>query len=312
MTSGVTKRAEDRYNYRVPMFFYNSAREAFADLLANTAGPNGSHGVLLPGYIGWSAAEGSGVFDPVAEAHVPYGFYSVHRDLSVDLEGFEDELSSGRYGFAVVIHYFGRTQRDLLSVRELTNKYRVALVEDLAHAFFTHGRHPLAGRVGDVSLFSIHKQLPTASGGMVAYNDSNLIAGQMSSRPELATEILAYNWRGIADARRRNYQRAVEALTGIIDRRGGLDLLWPLVGEFDVPQSLPLVVREVDRDWLYHHMNTRGFGFVSLYHTLIGEVTGMFPHLHDLSASITNVPIHQDVAEDQFEAMFEELEHALC
>ena len=51
--------------------------------------------VLLPAYVGWSAKEGSGVFDPVDELGVPYAFYRLDDRLRIDLYGLEQCLRVG-------------------------------------------------------------------------------------------------------------------------------------------------------------------------------------------------------------------------
>jgi dTDP-4-amino-4,6-dideoxygalactose transaminase len=66
-----------------------------------------------------------------------------------------------------------------------------------------------------------------------------------------------------------------------------------------VPQTLPVVIPRGLRDDIYFRMNEAGYGVVSLYHTLIEEVTvRAYPEAHRLSRAMLNLPVHQDVAVD--------------
>src|SRR5665648_1295531 len=48
-------------------------------------------------------------------------------------------------------------------------------------------------------------------------------------------------------------------------------LLWPSLNRTDVPQSVPVCITGRNRDQIYATMNRKGYGLVSLYHTLIAE-----------------------------------------
>lgn len=305
----VTKTASSPGTFRTPTFFYHSAREGMGQVLENV--PGGARGVLLPGYIGWSPLEGSGVFDPVRAAHVEPGFYGLHEDLSPDLDEVEELAKTGRFRVLVVIHYFGRVVATMPELRAITDRYGLLLVEDLAHGFFTALEGRAAGLHGDVCLYSLHKMFPMETGGMVSYASNALAGGATSTFPEAAGQILNYDWARIAGRRRANFAGLVERLTRIEGHGTDFTLLWPSLREGEVPQSLPLFIQGDNRNAIYHAMNAAGVGVVSLYHTLIEEVRGSFPRLDALASHITNLPCHQDVPEDSLDGIVEAFERSL-
>ncbi|AWB85670.1 DegT/DnrJ/EryC1/StrS family aminotransferase [Mycetocola zhujimingii] len=303
MNSKISKSAVSTSNAYQPAFFYNSAREGMRDLLENV--PLSEGGVLLPGFIGWSPREGSGVFDPVREAHIPYGFYSLNGDLSVDIDDLERRLEAGTFNVLVLIHYFGRTDPYLKRVRQLADAHGALLIEDLAHGFFTARGGGEAGRHGDASLFSLHKQFPLTDGGLVSYANPRLVSGQVETRPELASKVLSYDWRGIAKSRRRTFATLTSLLSDLPELDRKFKLLWPALDDHDVPQSLPVYILGENRSQIYDRMNADGYGMVSLYHTLIPQLAGGFPSLVTLSRHILNFPVHQDVDHTLLVAMVE-------
>lgn len=291
----ITKTAQNREAHRAPTFFYPSAREGVADMLRHLTGT--SQGVLLPGYIGWSAREGSGVLDPVTGSGRPMGFYDLGDDLSVNLDSLRSHLEEGDYGVVFVLHYFGRTDPRVGEIGELVRGHGAVLVEDLAHGFFS-SLPELSGTTGDVSVFSLHKMFPMPDGGMIRYRDSRLVTGQRSTAPQHAETILQYDWETVASRRRSNMERLVTALRALPCYGRDVVLLWDSLAPQDVPQTVPVRILEGNRDALYEKMNGHGVGMVSLYHTLTSEVRGLHPHLDQLSREIINFPVHQDLHPD--------------
>jgi dTDP-4-amino-4,6-dideoxygalactose transaminase len=265
----------------------------------------------LPAYIGWSPNEGSGVFDPVQASGRHFDFYGLDGNLSIDVDDMATKLETRSFRFVVIIHYFGRTQPDLLKAADIARVFGTLVVEDLAHAFFTARNEALAGTLGNVLLYSLHKQFPLPSGGMAAYRDPGLVQGQASTRADLAESVLAYDWPDIIRARRRNFQLLTRHLQALPGYNRDFELLWPDLDPFDVPQSLPLRITRVSRYKLYQVLNDRGIGAISLYHTLIESVRGQFPVLDDLSRQILNLPVHQDVSAEAIPAIAEEFGRAL-
>lgn len=290
----VAKTAGDADAFRAPVLCYESARAGLLDLLTTGSLPRTGR-VLLPSYIGLSEYEGSGVLDPAIESGRDVGFYRLNSDLSIDAEDLARQFGASGVGVVIVIHYFGRTVDGLDEVQDLADQHGVVLVEDLAHGLFTALGDGPAGTRGDASLFSIHKMLPIHDGGAVRYRTPDLIGGQRSTRPDLHAELLSYDLRAIAARRREN----AAAILGLLARhplRGiRFDLLWPDIQPHDVPQTLPVRVMGGGRDDVYAAMNAAGWGMVSLYHTLIPQLRDSYPEMLDLSLSITNFPVHQDL-----------------
>lgn len=311
MTIAITKTAVDPDSFRTPSLFYDSAREGMQDLLQERLRNHPGLRVLLPSFIGWSPNEGSGVLDPVRAAGLDPIFYRLHRDLTVDLEDLDRRLDAGP-ALVLLIHYYGRTLPQLEQATDLAHSRGAVVVEDLAHGFFTARAEGPAGRSGDVLMYSLHKMFPTpgALGGMLTYRNRALLTGQASTRPDLAAYVLDYDWRGIAAVRRRNFTLVSEGVREIASRRADVELLWPELAPGDVPQTLPVRVCNGRRDEVYRLMNADGFGMVSLYHTLVPELRAD-EAMSELSRTIINFPVHQDLDPTAVPAMLASFESAL-
>lgn len=306
----VSKRAENTQTSRRSAFFYRSAREGMQSFLGAASGRD-PRGILLPGYIGWSAREGSGVFDPVKSLGLRAAFYGLNEDLSPDLSMVAELAETGEYGVLVVIHYFGRAVTQMAELRRIADAQGMVLVEDLAHAFFTAMVGRVAGNYGDVCVYSLHKMFPVSYGGMATYAEGVPVGHARSTAPDLASEIMSYDWVGIADRRRSNFLGLTERLAELAEIGARFELLWPSLAGGEVPQSLPVYVVGDKRDRIYESMNRQGIGAVSLYHTLIDEVRGTLAPLHDLSRHVFNLPCHQDVSENSLDGIVETFRRAL-
>lgn len=74
------------------------------------------------------------------------------------------------------------------------------------------------------------------------------------------------------------------------------------------PQTFPIVIKKYDRDKLYFELNKAGFGAVSLYHTMIKPIQKEeYKDSVWLSKHIINMPVHQDVSENQIVEMANKL-----
>ncbi|GIM64166.1 perosamine synthetase-related protein [Planomonospora venezuelensis] len=317
MTTRITKTAVDPGGFAAPSLFYGAAREGMQDLLAQPeVWRSERRRILLPAFIGWSANEGSGVFDPVTGLGLEAGFYDLSQDLAVDLASLEAALAEGHYDVIVVIHYFGRTEQSINRIRALAKQHGVLLLEDLAHAWFTHVLGGPAGRSGEVSLYSLHKMLPMpdARGGMIVYRNPARITGQQETAPELARHVLDHDALAIAARRQENFRTLTALLEAMPEHGGAFELMWPQLDPTDAPQTLPARIlgegRE-NRDRVYAAMNADGYGMVSLYHTLIEELREHEAML-DLSRHIINFPVHQDVAPDAYPGLVDSFARALA
>jgi Predicted pyridoxal phosphate-dependent enzyme apparently involved in regulation of cell wall biogenesis len=291
------------------MLFYGSAREGMHDFLSSVRQSRSV--VLLPSFIGWSPNEGSGVYDPVVALGFRASFYDIESDMSAELHDVERLLAATPNAILVVLHYFGRTDPRLPELSALAVRYGALLIEDLAHGFFSAQERGAAGQYGDLSLFSLHKMFPRADGGAVMYSRPGLVTTQIETRPELAHFAISYNWRAIADARRRTYLELEARLRETAEYGADFEFVWPSIEDSDVPQTLPARILGGGRDSIYLSMNERGYGMVSLYHTLIRPLDG-YASMQELAGSIINFPVHQDVKNAQLPGLVESFRECLA
>ena len=288
-SSGACRSFEAHPNARTALHSY---------LLDCQLGPEDA--ILIPSYVGWSPREGSGVFDPIRQLALPYRFYRVDRSLAIDLDWLRREMERAAAGVLLLIHYFGHVDTSYGEAVSLARLYGIRVVEDEAHAMLSDLIGGICGRLGDVSLFSLHKLLPLASGGTLVRNGTALLAD--------GSAIWQHDLAQIARLRRRNASFLYECLGGL---REDVVPLWSALAQGEVPQSFPVRLRHADRDAVYHDLNSAGFGVVTLYHTLIDELESAFPESVQLSRTILNLPIHQNVTIPDLQEMAEYLKGAL-
>jgi dTDP-4-amino-4,6-dideoxygalactose transaminase len=300
-------------SYRRPWLRFASARHAMrAFLEAARIGPR--QRVLLPGYIGWSAREGSGVFDPIRELGVAHGFYRMDDRLHIDLPDLERQLSAGDVRVVVLIHYFGAPDPRWEHAVALARRHGALVLEDSAHAMLTDLVEGSCGRAGDATFFSLHKLLPVPDGGLLLVNPHSAIPlEQVAATMHPGDAPWDYDLRDIAAVRVRNGRLLHELIVADQRLEGQLQPLWDFVPDGIVPQTYPVVIHHASRDQLYFRLNEAGFGVVSLYHTMIDELA-MHDHgdAHALSRRILNLPVHQDVCAEQLRALVRELGRQLA
>ena len=308
-TLDISKKATRLAVMKRPIVPFRNARTAFKALLQEFHFSEVDE-ILLPAYIGWSKNEGSGVFDPVREVGAQVRFYRLSRDLTIDLDDLRGRLKTGRPRLVVFIHYFGWPDVRLTEAVTLAREQGAFVLEDEAHALYSDWVSGICGRLGDAAIFSLHKMLPFDCGGWLVLNRSlePSVAAQLLQSPlcsPLPYDPLTYDWFSIAAARRQNAQILLELLGPISDR---IRPLYTILPDGVVPQTLPVIVTEHSRDDLYFKMNERGFGVVSLYHTLIETIQpAEFPDSYWLAKSILNLPVHQDIVPRALEAMVDQL-----
>lgn len=261
----------------------------------------------MPAYIGWSPKEGSGVFDPVEELGLSCSFYRMNERLEIDLEDLEKRLKLGNVGVFVVIHYFGYVDPGYEAAVALAKRHGAFVLEDEAHSMYTDLVGGASGRLGDACIFSLHKMLPVSSGGLLVINPGRRVP-RLGSDPTAAPpqDLWSFDLLSIAMARRRNAELLSELIA-----ESAHENLTPLRANPPagvVPQTLPVLVRGVSRDQLYHLLNQNGFGVVSLYHTMISAISPeTFPESFWLSRHILNLPVHQDVSSSDLQDMLHRL-----
>ena len=296
----------DRYKRRFDA--YPSGRAAFKSILSHL---DWGHGrvLLLPSYIGWSPREGSGVFDPVQELGLPYEFYRLDRRLEVDQAHLAERMQQNPRAVLLLIHYFGRSDPGYGSITAMARSLNLEVIEDEAHGMLTDLVGGLTGRAGHHAFFSLHKLLPLAQGGALVVNASSTTVAT-----NLVPELLNYDLHLIAQTRIKHFNQ-LHAL--LLPLKNHIEFLWPELAQGEVPQTFPIRIKGAVhqrsvRDAIYDKMNQKGFGVVSLYHTLIDAIDpSEFPQSHELACSILNLPVHQDINPKSLAGMVEALAEAL-
>ncbi len=297
----IDKLANDTSKYRRTILFYQNARTAFKIYLKSLQFQTGES-VLLPAFIGWSAREGSGVFDPVSELSLSHAFYAVDENLNIDLASLEKAFSGRIVKLFVIIHYFGYVDPHYREAIAIARRYGAIVLEDEAHALYTDFVGGASGRLGDAAIFSLHKMLPVEYGGLLCLNRTAIGNGFISEN-ELVNPFANFDLYAIAQKRLEN----VSILHKLLKKYS--DEVTPLrqkLNTGEVPQTFPVLIRTVSRDKIYEMMNAAGYGIVTLYHTMIENISkNDFPQSHYLAKHILNLPVHQDIDMDKITKMVE-------
>lgn len=303
--------------FRNELYYYRAAREAMKDFIhcySNTMATPVD--VLVPAYIGVSPKEGSGIYDPllnlVEEGKAKLSFYSMTDSLFINLDYVRSlvELHCRAPFVFLKVNYFGFSDPAEEEIYKFVKGSGGIVLEDNAHGFFSF--HRRGEHFCDASFFSLHKQFPFSSGGMLKILDSTLFnlgyAGNLE--PETSEDPFSYDWGCIANVRRLNYARLEEL---VAPYAGCWTLLRSLSrGSTEVPQSFPILLKECDRFSVYTELNNRGFGVTSLYHTMINPIASdpSFSSSQAVSRSILNLPVHQDVDASKYPDLVKALLYA--
>ncbi|MBL0126373.1 MAG: DegT/DnrJ/EryC1/StrS family aminotransferase [Flavobacteriales bacterium] len=304
----IQKDAADVTKHVRDWTFTNSARTAFEVLLRGRSWPSGSS-LLMPGYIGFTDREGSGVFDPVRNTGTPFTFYPIGERLQVDLERIEALLATGNHPMILVIHYFGLAHVDMAAMQELCSRYKVILVEDCAHVPLTTDAG--LGTYGGAAFHSLHKILAVPDGGVLRINDPSVHRGTLASGEACAASTMEHVLRSDLPAikadRKRNYAFLAERLKDV----EGVEVLYPSIGEW-VPHDFPIRVKDGLREKLYFALMEKALPTTALYYRMIDEITVQdHPNSYALSTSILNLPVHQDTGENDLRALCDTMEKEL-
>ena len=124
--------------------------------------------ILLPSYT--CGAE----VDAVLKAGAHVRFYRIDRSARIDVDSLP-AISPGDRG-VLVTHFFGFADSELDSICDLCREHGLFLIEDCAHALYSHHRGRPLGTFGDAAVFSLWKTLPLPDGGAVRTNGSLQVA----------------------------------------------------------------------------------------------------------------------------------------
>ncbi|MGH9793874.1 MAG: aminotransferase class I/II-fold pyridoxal phosphate-dependent enzyme [Candidatus Acidiferrales bacterium] len=124
-------------------------------------GGNPSAEVLVPDFICQQVPEA------VRRAGGSPVYFPVRRDLTVH-EAEVEAAITGRTRAAVLVHYYGRGLHNIERLAELCRRRNIVVIEDCALALGARVNGALAGRFGDLAIFSFTKSDWCYGGGMIA------------------------------------------------------------------------------------------------------------------------------------------------
>lgn len=281
----------NRFNY----YSYSAAREGFKETLKILL--NEGRELLLPGYIGFSTREGSGIYDPVRETGIEHKFYPFSENFEIDLKKLEELLIKPGKKAILLVNYFGFPYRNKSSVMSLVKKYNVDVIEDCAHSLYTFYRsHDYNFRF---AFFSLHKMFHYETGGVLLTREN--IPGQK----EYGMDFFHYDLQAISEKRRENYLFLLKRFKEI--DLTDFEIIFPEIEDV-VPQTFPILVSTNKlKDHLYFKMNDLGYKVVSLYHTMIDNLPLDFKQERKISSRILNLPVHQETNSVELELLLQEL-----
>ena len=299
----VAKIQSNPDNYKIELFYYNRARDAMWDAV-NQLFAKGYKDIFIPGYIGWSPREGSGIFDPLNSIiGLGRNYYKMTGKLEIDVEDLNDCLTD--HSILLLVNYFGFRDKNIKSIIELAKARNCVVIEDNAHGFYTFYCN---GSVNiDLTFFSLHKMFPfDKGGGLIIENQSLGIVPAENIKEPVSFNPFLYDINSIAKVRINNFKQLYAMMEGHEECFVPLRTLEDI--ENNIPQTFPICICKGDRNKIYEIMNDRGFGLVSLYHTMIEELRNeRHSEACHLSSVITNLPLHQDVDPREYPDMIEAL-----
>jgi len=120
--------------------------------------------VLLPAF------HCTALVDPVIAYGCSVKFYTVHRDLSLDMDEIAALAHSGASAL-LFVHFFGYPA-PVHELAEIARSFSMKLVEDCTHTLTGTIDDQPVGTFGDAAIFSLRKILPVPDGGILLLNKS--------------------------------------------------------------------------------------------------------------------------------------------
>ena len=284
--------------------YFSSARKSFFYLL-NELKFKKNKIILLPSYIGITDREGSGVFDPIEAVGMNYSFYRVDDRLQVVLSDVLEKIEDNHVVAVLLIHYFGFPQKEIVKLKDICRRKDVFLIEDCAHSLYSYFNGIRLGDLGEFSFFSIHKSLPSESGGFLQINNHEFrFSDSICEEDRIEIGALEIFCRAqiemIVRKRINNYKLLLRLLKGVEK----ITIMNPALEEGVVPLNMPVLVKEGNREPLYYYLFEQGIPTIALYYRLINEIAKQdFPLSHRISENILNLPIHQDIEAKDLETL---------
>lgn len=288
----INKKAVEESNFKRDIFFTKSAREGWLAIL-NSLSKDAT--ILLPSYIGITDREGSGIYDPVIKTGLNHEFYNLNSDLSISIYEIKKILLQKKYNLILLVHYFGFKIANLSEIVLLCKKYNLIVVEDCAHLYnYNNSDSFSAGRLGDFTFYSLHKNFPVNEGGLLVKNNNTApmpLVDENDRKNQLALKLLQYDVNAIAKKRIENFK----LYDNLID---DIPLIRPLkkITVNDIPHNYPIIVENSLREKLYFWLINKDITLIALYYRLIDPINKeKYPEMHHLANSILNLPVHQDI-----------------
>jgi len=133
--------------------------------------------VLLPEFICTQ------VVDAARDAGAEIFFYPIERDLTIRVDDFANAFTPGIHA-ALVPHYYGRVAPNTAEFSAVCRERGVLLIEDCALSWGASLQGRLAGRFGDIAVFSCTKSDWCYGGGMLALHCAELAARARAVRSQ--------------------------------------------------------------------------------------------------------------------------------
>ncbi len=144
--------------------YLTSGRMAIAQaLILNNIGSGDE--VLVPAY------HCSSMVAPISYSGAKVVFYRILENMEIDLDDIARK-SSHNTRLLLVAHYFGFPQ-PIRQIRNFCEDRRILLLEDCAHALFSHFENTPLGSFGDYAAGSLMKFFPVNDGGFLVANGNN-------------------------------------------------------------------------------------------------------------------------------------------
>jgi len=266
------------------------------------------------------------------------------ESLCIDVENVQKRLTK-KTKAVMVVHIGGLVCPDIEAIKELCEDYRLALIEDAAHAQGSVVDKQMAGSFGDAGCFSFYptKVMTTGEGGMITTNSEDLAKkacvlrdqGKENFNSNIIVE-LGSNWRmneisaaiGLTQIkrlsefiRRRNeiaryYDRELTKLEGIQPVKTPTKFL------SNYYKYTTLLSSDIPRDVFKQKLREKGvkpsgevywppLHMEPVYQRILGVREGDFPVAEDVCRRMVCLPIYSQMTMDEAEFVIDKVREVL-
>lgn len=305
----ISNKSNNIKNYSRELHLTNTAREAWSLILRTL---DSKAKVLLPSYIGVTDREGSGIYDPIINIKIDHDFYLLNEDLTISLNEIERCLIKEDYAMILLVHYFGFKIQNITAISRLCKQHNVLIVEDCAHLYnYNILNYSDVGTYGDFAFYSLHKFFPFQNGGMFIQNNLEIKIPNFSNiklTSKLYRQFIKYDAKAIADKRIENFM----IMDKLIKNIAGLKPLRK-IKQGDIPHNYPIIIENDLREKLYFWLLYRKIPLIALYYRLINPLQNkLYLTMKGISDNILNLPIHQDMNDEEIEHVIDLLKQGLA